>query len=160
MQVMTVGYEGMKLPQFIDLLIKANIEKIIDVRELPLSRKKGFSKRSLATELSRQGIEYVHMRALGCPKQIRHDYRADGDWTVYIERFLAHLSHQTEAMDELNRLISNEQCCLLCFEINAFECHRSLVAQRLQAIWQPRLQITHLRIDQTMMPAVALTSLL
>jgi hypothetical protein len=32
-------------------------------------------------------------------------------------------------------MFENDRCCLLCSEQRAVECHRSLVAERLAAIW-------------------------
>lgn len=42
--VYTIGYEGIDLEQFIDIIKKNHIDTIIDVRKNPVSRKKGFSK--------------------------------------------------------------------------------------------------------------------
>jgi uncharacterized protein (DUF488 family) len=70
----TVGYEGLMLEAFIQRLQSNSIQTLVDVRELPLSRKRGFSKRALAEALALQGITYLHMPALGCPKPIRDRY--------------------------------------------------------------------------------------
>jgi Protein of unknown function, DUF488 len=43
---------------------------VVDVHELPLSRKRGFSKKSLATHLELNGLRYNHMAARGCPRAI------------------------------------------------------------------------------------------
>lgn len=43
----TFGYEGLTIEAFIARLNEAGVRTIIDVRELPLSRKKGFSKGSV-----------------------------------------------------------------------------------------------------------------
>ena len=40
----TIGYEDKIIDNFISELKNNNIEKVVDVRELPLSRKKGYSK--------------------------------------------------------------------------------------------------------------------
>ncbi len=70
----TVGYEGLSLPHFLDRLAQANVSRLIDVRELPLSRRPGFSKTKLSEALGDSGIEYVHMRLLGNPKPNRERY--------------------------------------------------------------------------------------
>ncbi|MCB9138103.1 MAG: DUF488 domain-containing protein [Caldilineaceae bacterium] len=158
MPITTIGYEGLRLSEFIEMLSDAGIHTVIDVRELPLSRKKGFSKKALAKELAENNIEYVHMRRLGCPKSIRHDYRDDKDWDRYTVRYMAYLNTQEDAMGELSEFVAyDKKCCLLCFEENAYECHRSLVTQSLKAFWLPNLKINHLRTDQIMTPAEAET---
>jgi hypothetical protein len=73
----TLGYEGATLAEFITRLKMAGIMTVADVRQMPLSRKRGFSKTALAAALEKVGIDYVHIPALGCPKPIRERYRLD-----------------------------------------------------------------------------------
>ncbi len=49
----TIGYEGLSQKEFIATLAAAKVRIVFDVRELPLSRKPGFSKRGLADALGR-----------------------------------------------------------------------------------------------------------
>jgi len=55
----TVGYEGLTLEAFIQRLQSSSIQTLVDVRELPLSRKRGFSKRALAESLASHGIMHI-----------------------------------------------------------------------------------------------------
>ena len=75
----TLGYEGLTIEAFIARLQAAQVKTVVDVRELPLSRKKGFSKSAFCAALSAHGIAYLHAPALGCPKPIRNQYKADGN---------------------------------------------------------------------------------
>ncbi|CAN5448623.1 hypothetical protein BH10CHL1_BH10CHL1_35180 [soil metagenome] len=154
MKLMTVGYEGLHVQEFIQILKNSKVNLLIDVRELPLSRKKGFSKTALSELLLRNNIEYKHLRDLGCPRQIRHDYRTDGNWDKYTKRFTDYLNTQDNAIEHLNILTSKLTCCLLCFEANAQLCHRSLVAEQLRQQRNKSIEIVHLRINQTMTSAV------
>lgn len=43
MELLTVGYESRTLPQLIRLLKEHEVTHLVDVRERPISRKKGFS---------------------------------------------------------------------------------------------------------------------
>ena len=45
----TIGYEGLSLPRFITILQNYHIHTLVDVRELPLSRKPGFSNGKIKT---------------------------------------------------------------------------------------------------------------
>jgi uncharacterized protein (DUF488 family) len=101
---------------------------VVDVRELPLSRKPGFSKKSFAQNLHQAGIGYAHLSALGCPRPIRNRYKADGDWAAYAQAFTTYLSGQDAAIAEVVRIANGAPACLVCFEADFKLCHRSMVA--------------------------------
>jgi uncharacterized protein (DUF488 family) len=124
----TLGYEGATLAEFITRLKMAGIMTVADVRQMPLSRKRGFSKTALAAALEKAGIDYVHIPALGCPKPIRERYRLDGDWSAYAHAFGKHLDASSAAVLGLARLAVESRICLVCFEADFSHCHRSIVA--------------------------------
>lgn len=128
MKVFTIGYEGLDAASFLSLLSKHDVQTIVDIRELPLSRKRGFSKRSLAELLRAEGIGYLHMADLGCPRPVRNQYKSDGSWPRYTKGYLLHLSSQAKAIDDLAELAAERNCALLCFEADYRFCHRSFVA--------------------------------
>lgn len=67
--LLTIGYETHREPASpVVALLAADVERLVDVRELPLSRRRGFSKTALAGALADAGIHYEHERALGNPK--------------------------------------------------------------------------------------------
>jgi len=70
-QLFTAGYEGATINSFISNLLVNNIEYVLDVRALPLSRKPGFSKSTLAQRLNCEKIQYIHLVELGAPKPLR-----------------------------------------------------------------------------------------
>lgn len=128
MTVFTIGYEGLDIDDFMSRLSEYGIETVVDIRELPLSRKPGFSKKALADVLNLSGLEYVHMVELGCPRPVRDSYRADGDWKRYTTGFLKYLNTQKDAIAELAELVQSSTCALLCYEADFNFCHRSMVA--------------------------------
>jgi uncharacterized protein (DUF488 family) len=132
MTVFTIGYEGLDIETFLSLLGRHGIETIVDIRELPLSRKRGFSKRALAEALDSGGRGYVHLRDLGCPKPVRDRYRVDGDWKHYVRGFMKHLNTQTSALEQLSAMAETSNCVLMCYEADFNFCHRSLVASALE----------------------------
>ena len=75
MRIFTIGYEGTTQPEFIAALTAAGVQRVIDVRAVPLSRKPGFSKTILANGLAEAGIDYVHLKALGTPPEGREAAR-------------------------------------------------------------------------------------
>lgn len=143
MTVFTIGYEGLDIDKFMVLLTEHGIDTIVDIRELPLSRKRGFSKKALAAMLDSAGLGYVHMAGLGCPRPVRDRYREDNDWKRYTRDFLKHLKTQDVALDALSGRTQSSNCALLCYEADYKLCHRSLVAQALQDGYAA--QIEHIR---------------
>jgi uncharacterized protein (DUF488 family) len=102
------------------------------VRELPLSRKKGFSKTSFREALAAEGIAYEHRPALGCPKPVRNRYKVDGDWQAYTYGFLAHLATQKAEIADLTQTALAHSACLVCFEADFAFCHRTYVARAVR----------------------------
>jgi uncharacterized protein (DUF488 family) len=141
----TIGYEGTPLPAFLRLLAAAQIDVVADVRELPLSRKRGFSKSALAAALAHEDIGYLHLRELGCPKLIRDRYRRDGDWERYTAAFMAHLATQRAAVAQLAEQAQGRRTALLCYEADFERCHRSYVARAASRI--AGLAVRHITAD-------------
>ncbi len=111
-RIFTIGYEGATVPEFLAALAKAGVEQVIDVRQLPLSRRPGFSKTPLAAELAEIGIGYVHLTALGTPKPGR-DAAKKGD-----------------------RATLEKPSALLCFERDPAVCHRTLLMAAVGEGWE------------------------
>jgi uncharacterized protein YeaO (DUF488 family) len=143
MTMFTIGYEGLDIDSFLAVLARYEVETVVDVRELPLSRKPGFSKRALAGVLNSAGREYVHMVDLGCPKDVRDRYRLDGNWRRYTQGFLRHLDSQQHAISELTELASSSACALLCYEADSNFCHRSMVANAVKE--QSGMRVSHIK---------------
>lgn len=144
----TIGYEGLSLEQFMRLLLAYGIELLIDVRDLPISRKKGFSKKSLSLAVVNSNKSYLHIKSLGCPPNIRHEYQDDKNWTRYAVRYNKFLKQQVAALEELSRIVAKRRCALLCFEADAERCHRSLIVQELKQYWNTELDVVHIRAEQ------------
>jgi len=132
MSIYTIGYEGLDMDGFLALLRTGNVETVVDIRELPLSRKPGFSKKGLRETLNLNGFEYMHVPELGCPRPIRDQYRMDADWQRYKQGFLRYLAGQDEVIAELSAMASTTSCALLCFEADYNYCHRSMVADAMR----------------------------
>jgi uncharacterized protein (DUF488 family) len=132
MRIFTIGYEGLDLGSFTAALARHGVETVVDVRELPLSRKPGFSKQALRHELQLAGFGYVHIAALGCPRPVRNGYRSDKDWARYTVGYQEHLATQGKAVEEVAALASATSCALLCFEADYNFCHRAMVADAVQ----------------------------
>lgn len=140
----TVGYEGRVTDELIAMLIENEIDLVVDVRELPLSRKKGFSKSTLSASLDEVGVGYRHMRALGNPKHLRRALKTGLTFDEFADDFRAILAGQTDAIEELGSVAAEHRVCLLCFEADAERCHRSIVAERVAMFVGDSMQVVHL----------------
>jgi uncharacterized protein (DUF488 family) len=102
---------------------------LVDVRQTPISRKRGFSKRVLAAALAEHSIDYLHLPALGNPKDNRDAFhRDDAALARGRERYFAHLEEVGRlAYDELVDLAHRRPVALLCFEHDDRHCHRGCI---------------------------------
>ncbi|MDA0702016.1 MAG: DUF488 domain-containing protein [Proteobacteria bacterium] len=139
----TIGYQGRDPESFVAALIAAGIATLIDVRAGPHSRKPGFSKSQLAQHLQEAGIAYLHLVALGNPPAGREAAKAGR-----IEDYRRAMGGQLDSEAGQGDLRNAAGCaaaspsCLMCFEADAAQCHRSLVAARLAD--QHGFQINHI----------------
>ena len=134
MRIFTIGYEGTTVGEFIAALQSAGVERVIDVRALPLSRRPGFSKSPLRAALEEAGIEYIHLKALGTPSEGRTAARAGrhSDMArIYAGQLeLPEAIAQSAQMLELAR---EKPSALLCMERDPAVCHRSLLIDAVAA---------------------------
>jgi uncharacterized protein (DUF488 family) len=144
MLLTTLGYEGSDVQTFFDVLQKNNIQVIVDIRELPISRKPGFSKTALSNHAKSCGIKYMHLGELGSPRNIRHAYRDDYNWEKFSSRYLEYLNTQDESIKRLADVVRKESCCLICFEADPGHCHRQYVAKALLECVSGDLAVKHL----------------
>jgi len=128
MTIYTIGYEATTMADFLAALKAAGVERVIDVRALPLSRRPGFSKTTLAASLAEVGIGYVHLKALGTPKAGR-DAAKRGDVATLEAVYASQLAlpeAQVQAAKMLD-LAQEQPSALLCFERDPCHCHRTLL---------------------------------
>ncbi len=86
----TAGYEGRKPADLFASLRGAGVELLIDVRDVPISRKPGFSKTALSQGLAVAGIGYLHLKGLGDPKPGRIAAR-EGRFSDFRRIFSSHM---------------------------------------------------------------------
>ncbi len=145
--LLTIGYEGGTLADFLETLRRAKVETVIDIRDVPISRKTGFSKVALARALEAQGIAYLHLKALGDPKDGR-DAARSGDFELFKQIYHAHLA-KSEAKLELTEAVGvakKNRACLLCYERDPKMCHRSMVAKAMTTLAE--FDIIHLGVRE------------
>lgn len=130
-RVFTIGYEKATLQEFVHTLQREKITHLIDIRAIPWSRRSEFAQGNLSAVLEAQNISYLHIKALGNPAKTLGDTM--DNHKPYPEIFLEHLqtSQAQNALSEIRKLTVSTDICLLCYERNALQCHRSLVTAAL-----------------------------
>src|SRR5436305_611514 len=130
MRIYTIGYEATTMAEFLAALTKAGVQRVIDVRALPLSRRPGFSKSSLAASLREAGIDYVHLKQLGTPKRGR-DAAKKGDVATLREVYDVQLGlpEAQAQVAQMRALAAEKPSALLCYERDPCHCHRTLLLE-------------------------------
>lgn len=143
-ELLTVGYEGLDQERFVARLVRERVSLVVDVRLNALSRRPGFSKRSLAEGLLRAGIAYRHERALGNPPANRARFHG-GD--LELGRACTRAALERSGGEAIARLVESarhERVALMCVERFDVDCHRQVVVElvreaapglRIGAIW-------------------------
>ena len=134
MRLFTIGYENATVGDFVAALEAAKVERVIDVRAVPNSRRPGFSKTPLRNALAEAGIDYVHLRALGTPADGRAAARAGRhDDLVRIYAGQLELPEAMAESAQMLHLAQEKPSALLCYERDPMECHRTLLIDTVAA---------------------------
>jgi len=143
-ELFTIGYEGRGIDEFVGRLKSFNITRLVDVREIPLSRKKGFSKSTLGQRLRDEQIEYIHEKPLGSPAKIRKKLKSDWDYGYFFKAYTKHLSGNMDAVRKVHEYLFDGATCIMCFERFPDKCHRSVVADKIKEYDGNGLKIKHI----------------
>lgn len=132
-QLYTIGYEGISIEEYLMRLYEAGITILCDVRRVPFSHKKGFSKGKLSDLCHAIGLQYRHFPELGIASSRRGDLNVQKDYDKLFEEYNCFdLPQEQPTIDKLAALIKKgERLALTCFEADPLQCHRRLVAERI-----------------------------
>jgi uncharacterized protein (DUF488 family) len=142
--VFTVGHSTHPIEEFIAELKAYGIEALGDVRTVPKSRHNPqFNADALAASLPAAGIQYVPMQALGGLRKPRKDSPNSG-WRN--ESFRGYADYMQTApfqaaLRALMALGAKKRTAIMCAEAVPWRCHRSLVADALNAHGVPVVEI-------------------
>lgn len=121
-RVVSIGYERRSVIDFINILNKHKVKMLIDVRELPLSRCKGFSKTALKSNLEKAGVKYKHIKSAGNPYRKQKKSIQD-----CLKLYRGYLKHHPEILDLLSEELKYSGVAFLCYERKHANCHRSVL---------------------------------
>lgn len=132
--VFTVGHSNRSLEDLLQLLRAHGVERVVDVRTIPRSaHNPQFSRETLPEALSKAGLGYQHMPALG---GLRHTHRdsINTGWRNASFRGFADYMQTPEfdtALEELIQRARQASLVIMCAEAVPWRCHRSLIADAL-----------------------------
>ena len=139
--IRTIGHSNHPIERFVALLKAGAVERLVDVRSMPWSRRfPQFGRERLARSLAEAGIDYVwEGEVLGGKPKDGGGYDA--------------LAARPDFKDAVGRLIEESagaSVCLMCAEKEPLECHRVLLVSRRLA--ERGAAIEHLLADGTVRP--------
>lgn len=131
--VYTAGYEGKSVEEFTKALKEKAVERVLDVRETPWSRRKDFSKENIRKELKKAGIEYLSFRELGTPREIRKKLKTGSmSFEQFAEAYRSYVAKNENSLLMLKILASEKTSAIMCYEADWRNCHRAVLAEFLE----------------------------
>lgn len=130
-RVVTIGYDGRTPEELASELKRRRVRVVVDVRLTPMSRKPGMSKRRLAETVEAAGMSYVHLPALGMPRDNRDAFHRRDPAAIERMRQRLHTAEADRALDEVITDADRGRVALLCIERDPSICHRRLVAEAI-----------------------------
>lgn len=153
----TIGYQGTDPDDLAAELRRQGVSVVVDTRLHPTSRRPGYRRDALRATLEAHGVQYRSEPSLGVPKSIR-PLAAKRQW-LFRAAYEALLQRVAATVDEIVQLARRETVALLCFEFEARECHRLILAETMASTTP--LSFTHLRLgrrdnadDEPVLPAM------
>lgn len=130
----TIGYEGHTLESYLTVLLGSGVTVLCDVRRNPISRKYGFSKKTLARGCEGVGIRYEHLPELGIASEKRQSLETQADYDALFQTYeRTWLPRQGAALGTIQGWIdAGERVTLTCYEHAPEQCHRHCVAEAVE----------------------------
>ncbi len=131
--IFSIGYEGKDIDAFLNILVKNEINLLIDVRKNAFSMNFSFTKNKLTKYLEKTGIEYLHLPELGVEGELRESLSTINDYQNLFKQYEA-----TTLIDNFERVMrivkwgEEKKVALMCFEANKNMCHRGVIANYIE----------------------------
>lgn len=141
----TIGYEKRSIKEFIDRLIKAEVDILVDVRQIAWSYRPEYCKTRLNRRLKASGIDYLHLPEAGNPKEYRVKAKSIQSCLILYRNYLGRTK---SGLNELKSIIQqsgagNRRVCITCYEKDHQNCHRSIIIEFMRRRITP-LSVVHL----------------
>lgn len=129
--IFTIGYEGLDIDAFLDIMIKNSIQIVVDVRFNPFSMNFDFIRKKLSQRLDKVGIQYENIKSLGIEGSLRKNLNSNEDYKKLFIMYREQLADKKEDIDKVIELGKENRIALLCFERDKNMCHRGVLAEEL-----------------------------
>lgn len=142
----TIGYEGISLEEYINKLIRNNVQVLVDVRRNPLSMKYGFSKNLLKKFCENIGIEYLHFPEVGIESDQRQELNNQKDYDLLFNNYKKNnLTKTINTQSHILKILATKRrIALTCFEANICQCHRKPLAESIAAMPEFKFVVKHI----------------
>ena len=134
--IYTVGHGARSIERFITMLQGAGVQRLVDVRTAPGSRKHPhFGKDALAGTLQKHGIEYVWRKELGGWRKASPDSPHVALRSPGFRGYADHMgtSEFREVIEWLIDTSRHARTAVMCAESLWWRCHRRMLADALVA---------------------------
>lgn len=137
--ILTVGHSNRSIEEFTELLVRAHVSMVVDVRKIPRSRSNPqFNLDALPEVLEPFQIRHRYIASLGGRRtrswQVAEE--VNGFWQNRSFHNYADYALSAEfraGLDELIDLSHRARCAVMCSEAVWWRCHRRLIADNLLA---------------------------
>jgi uncharacterized protein (DUF488 family) len=133
-RIWTIGHSNVPFEVLLDSLRAADIERVVDVRRFPRSRRHPqFNSDTLAASLADGGIAYSHSPSLGGRREPLEDSPNAGLREEGFRGFADYMGagEFEHALSELISESARKRTAIMCAEALPWRCHRSLIADVL-----------------------------
>lgn len=144
--IYTAGYEGKTVDEFLNLLMKSGVSRLIDIRYNPISRRYGFHKSTLSRLCSYLKIDYQHLPGLGIPGSEREYLDCEGKYASLFENYRLTLPFREKDVAKVSELLKSQPSVIVCMEADPKFCHRNVLAQYLTTLID--MPIKHLKYSK------------
>jgi uncharacterized protein (DUF488 family) len=147
-RIATIGFGNKVAEQFVAVLRDAGVATIIDTRRRPDAPSSGYARQRELPSLLRSAanIAYEHRPELAPPVPLLDRYGRDQDWPSYMRDFDRLVLESPDAKQVMMNLLARsatEMMALMCLEPTPHQCHRRLVAERMDEL-DSSLEVIHL----------------
>jgi uncharacterized protein (DUF488 family) len=142
----TIGYEGLSIDAYLDILVSNSVAVLVDVRKNPISMKYGFSKTRLTEYTKIAGISYIHIPDLGITSDLRKELNSPAAYKKLFDFYASQiLPEKKDALEHLKTISENAgRIAITCFEADHQFCHRHKVTEYLEADPSFATSVVHL----------------
>jgi len=132
--IYTLGHSNRPFEEFVELVNAYEIAIVVDIRRYPSSRKwPHYNQPVLRSRLTRLGIEYIWLEALGGRRRPSPDSVNTAITRAGFRAYADHMASDSfrHAVDQLLQLAHMKRAAVMCAERFYWRCHRRFLADYL-----------------------------